>query len=314
MYSSREVTNVLGLPTKRLRSYLRSGCVKPEVTDTGELRFSFTDLVVLRKVEGLVGQSIPPRRVARALHGLARTADGNRPLSGFDLNTEGKVVVAADGQRRWCPESGQLLLNFGNGVERPEAAQDISPLRFPRPAVLGDSPFDGAAELTDTDADVDVTIGDIPTGMAAAPANSDEGLPTTAQQWFERGCALENTKPDEARDAYRAAIALDSDHGDAHINLGRLLHESGHPQAAQVHYRIALGLRPEDATASFNLGVALEDLDDKQGAINAYKASIAADPANADAHFNVARLLEQSGKPDLAIRHLLLYRQLTRIR
>ena len=36
------------------------------------------------------------------------------------------------------------------------------------------------------------------------------------------------------------------------------------------------------------------------------------DPRNADAHYNIARLLEQKGKPELAIRHLLIYRQLTR--
>ena len=33
-----------------------------------------------------------------------------------------------------------------------------------------------------------------------------------------------------------------------------------------------------------------------------------------DAHYNLARLLEQSGKPDLAVRHLLLYRQLMKKR
>jgi thioredoxin-like negative regulator of GroEL len=47
-------------------------------------------------------------------------------------------------------------------------------------------------------------------------------------------------------------------------------------------------------------------------AIAAYEQAIAADPNSADAHYNVARLLEQSGKPEIAVRHLLIYRQLTR--
>ena len=47
-------------------------------------------------------------------------------------------------------------------------------------------------------------------------------------------------------------------------------------------------------------------------AIEAYQKSITCDPGNADAHYNVARLLEQTGRPEMAIRHLLIYRQLTR--
>ena len=79
-----------------------------------------------------------------------------------------------------------------------------------------------------------------------------------------------------------------------------------------MHYRVALSLRPEDPTASFNLGVALEDTAQRSEAIRAYQVSIACDPGNADAHYNLARLLEQAGKPDLAVRHLLIYRQLTK--
>jgi tetratricopeptide (TPR) repeat protein len=82
--------------------------------------------------------------------------------------------------------------------------------------------------------------------------------------------------------------------------------------AALLHYRSALKVRPADATAAFNIGVALEDLGLGTEAIEAYLKAIACDPSSADAHYNVARLLEQAGKPEIAIRHLLIYRQLTR--
>jgi tetratricopeptide (TPR) repeat protein len=84
--------------------------------------------------------------------------------------------------------------------------------------------------------------------------------------------------------------------------------------AALVHYRAALSIRPSDATAAFNAGVALEDLGANADAIIAYRRAIESDPRNPDAHYNLARLLEQSGKPDLAVRHLLLYRQLMKKR
>ena len=96
------------------------------------------------------------------------------------------------------------------------------------------------------------------------------------------------------------------------MNLGRLLHEGGHPDRAVAHYRLALASRPGDATAAFNLGVALEDLKKDQEAASAYEQALSADPRYADAYFNLARLLERTGKPAAAFRLLKTYRALTR--
>jgi tetratricopeptide (TPR) repeat protein len=143
------------------------------------------------------------------------------------------------------------------------------------------------------------------------PAN-DEGEDLSPQQLYERACSIEESAPGEARELYRRVLARQPNHADAHINVGRLLHEVGEVHAALLHYRSALQVRPVDATASFNLGVALEDLGLASEAIVAYQQAITADPDSADAHYNVARLLEQAGKPEIAVRHLLIYRQLTR--
>jgi tetratricopeptide (TPR) repeat protein len=148
-------------------------------------------------------------------------------------------------------------------------------------------------------------------GPPGTPAN-DEGEDLSPQQLYQRGVAIEESAPGEARELYRRALVRQPDHADAHINLGRLLHEAGEVHAALLHYRSALQVRPVDATASFNLGVALEDLGLASEAIAAYQQAIAADPDSADAHYNVARLLEQAGKPEIAVRHLLIYRQLIR--
>src|SRR5437016_4202314 len=117
--------------------------------------------------------------------------------------------------------------------------------------------------------------------------------------------------PIEARDAYRRALELDAHHADAHVNLGRLLHEQGLVEEAERHYRLALRESPEHATAAFNLGIALEDLGRPADAIDAYRAALATDPRLADAHYNVARLYEKAGKKAAALRHLSSYRRLT---
>ena len=71
-----------------------------------------------------------------------------------------------------------------------------------------------------------------------------------------------------------------------------------------------------DRWPSFPLqGIAYRQLDIMDvDAIAAYRRALESDPRNPDAHYNLARLLEQDGKPDLAVRHLLLYRQLTKKR
>jgi tetratricopeptide (TPR) repeat protein len=290
MYTVREVATVLGVKPSRLRGYLRAGLVSPQRGARGELRFSFQDLVLLRKAEGLVGSRIAPHRVHAALLRTRAHLGDDVPLSGVQFEADGQSIVASDGQQRWEPTSGQVVFDFQPtaavlGSER-TAGQlgQLHELRQPKPPLAPDP-----------------SAGDAP--------------PLTAEQHYERGYTLEEGGNDAgAMEEYRRALAQDPAHADAHVNLGRLLHEAGKPFDALEHYRAALNTRPGDGTAAFNLGVALEDLERVAEAITAYERSIGIDPANADAHYNVARLFEQSGNSESAIRHLLIYRQLTRKR
>ena len=140
-----------------------------------------------------------------------------------------------------------------------------------------------------------------------APINEQE---RDADAWYDFACDLETSSPDEARAAYQRAIELDPDHSDAHVNLGRMLHEEGAPLAAQQHYRRALESDPSHPTAAFNLGVALEDLGRLNEARNAYLRALELDPENADAHYNVAGIYERRGDKANALQHLKEYRRL----
>lgn len=132
-----------------------------------------------------------------------------------------------------------------------------------------------------------------------------------AEDLYDVACEVETSSPDQAREVYQRLLELDPDHVDAHVNLGRLLHEEGAPAAAEKHYRRALDLDPDHEIAAFNLGVALEDLGRFKDAIDAYLRALELDPQNADAHFNLAGLYERRGEKAAALRHLKTYKRLT---
>ena len=269
-YGAREVAALVGLTTPQILGYVRSGCVRPRRGPRGEYRFSFQDLVVLRTARDLC-QALPARRVHRALKRLQESLPSGRQLATVRLTAVGEEIVVRDGSVAWEPESGQAVLDLDVAT----LAQSVAPMARQ------------AAE-------------------EARQASSD----VSAEDWYAIGCELEPCDVPQALESYARAIELDPGHADAHLNLGRLLHEAGRVAEAEAHYRRALASRPGDATAAYNLGVALEDLGRGPEAESAYESALEADPTNADAHFNLSRLCERLGQPQRALRHLQAYRGL----
>jgi tetratricopeptide (TPR) repeat protein len=271
-YTTRDVAKLLGLSEAQVRSQARVGYLAPDRGPRNSYRFSFQDLVLLRAAKALSEARIAPRRIRRALRTLTRQLPVGRSLSGLRISSEGHRIVVRDGNQMWNPESAQLLLDFH------------------------------VAELADRAA---------PTArrLARRARRSDE--PLTAEQWYSLGVDLESAAPQDARDAYTRAVALDPRHASARVNLGRWLQEDGHPELAVAEYRAALASQPRHPTAAFNLGTALEELGRRAEAIAAYRRALDADDRFADAHFNLARLYEQAGKRAAALRHLRAYKMLS---
>ena len=267
-YSTKEVAKLLELDVARVRSMVKAGFLSP-ARQGRELYFTFQDLVLLRTAKGLVDARIAPARVKRVLALLKEQLPNGRPLTAVAIAAEGNRVVVRDGSIRWNPEDGQALFNF----EVAELARRVAPL---------------AREQADE-------VREQPAGQSA-------------EDWYSVGCTLEVCAPEEARDAYRRAIELDPAHADAHLNLGRLLHEARELGAAEAHYRIALECDPENATASYNLGVVLQDAGRADEAASAYEATLSLDGRYADAHYNLSQLYERLGRPMLALRHLKAYK------
>lgn len=265
---------MLGLSASQIRSYAANGFLTPERGGDGDLRFGFQDLVILRTAAELTAASIPPRKIRRVLTSVRAQLPEGRSIAGVRIAADGERVVVRDGDAVWNPESGQSLFDFSVS----EIAEKAKPVAL----------------------------------AAVREARDRHEDELDADAWFELGSDLEVGDPDEARAAYEKAVAIDSAHVDAHVNLGRLLHESGEPSAAAAHYRAALQAEPAHSVAAFNLGVALDDLGRLSEAADAYRRALDLDPANPDAHYNLAGILERQGDKAGAVRHLTRYRALTR--
>jgi len=277
-YSTKDAAALLGLSTTQVRSYVRAGFLSPPQGARGEYSFSFQDLVLLRTAKALLAARVPRRRVRLSLQNLRGQLPDGRALTGVRISAQGHQVVVRDGGELWNPESGQALFDFEVAALAREAT---------------------TRELR---------------AFSTAPAAGDAGGEPGAADWFARGEELEAEGAPgavaAAMAAYRRAIASEPGLADAHLNLGRLLHEQGKMGEAEQCYRQALAARPGDATAAFNLGVALQDLGRLAEAAEAYEAALALDPTLADAHYNLAGLYEQQGEREAAFRHLRTYRTL----
>ena len=139
---------------------------------------------------------------------------------------------------------------------------------------------------------------------------STEACPQTADDWYNAALDLEGNDAERATTAYRSALAVDPAHAEAHLNLGRLLHEAGQLKDAEAHYRAAAKADVAGASAHFNLGVVLEDQGRNAAALAAYREAIRLDEGLASAHFNLSRLHEARGDKAEALAHLAAYRRL----
>jgi tetratricopeptide (TPR) repeat protein len=142
------------------------------------------------------------------------------------------------------------------------------------------------------------------TALVSPPARSPAHR--QADMHYAKGHSLEDSDVAAARAAYLDALNAHSDHLEARINLGRLLHLDGELKEAEKVYRAA---KHSSALLSFNLAILLEDLSREDEAIAAYREALAQDPSLHDAHFNLSRLHERARQPRDALRHLLAYRR-----
>lgn len=282
-YTTREVAGLIGFTNAQVRQYVRRGVVEPARGERSEYRFSFRDVVLLRMAKRLLDENVSPRKALATLTKLK--SGGRRPLASMRVLSQGDEVLVREQATLWNVDSGQGHLDFEAiaGRRRDDHAEAAQ-------ASEGASPGADVATLAERRC--------MPPGRNPAELGADE--------WYNLGLDLEELDPSRAPEAYARAIALDSQHADAHVNLGRLHQLQGDLRLAKRHYQLALAAVSDHQLANYNMGTVFDELEETNTAATYYLQA----PKVPDAHYNLARIFEMRGDEVSSLRHLRKYRQL----
>lgn len=262
--STAEAARILGLSEARVRELARDG-LAGRSRRGHRYAITFQDLVVLRAARRLLDQRVPPARVRRALAALARELPPRQPLSGLRLVAHGREVAVWDGERTWQPETGQVVLDFGDEAlaREVERIRESPPVPPQAAALRARLEFEAGLDLEDSD----------PEAAARAYARALEGDPDLVDAYVNLGrLRHEAGAAGEAARLYQEALERSPDDPVVHFNLALALEDTKGAEAAARHYERVLALDPDFADAHYNLAGLCERLGRPTDALRHYRA------------------------------------------
>ena len=230
-YTTREVSDLIGLQPHQVRHYVRRDLLDPERGERGEYRFTFQDVVLLRSAKGLLDANVSVRKAYRTLTKLRQELTQIKSLAAVRIFADGTKVVVREDNQVWDVETGQGHLDFA------------------------------VAELADNVASI----------ANNHLIEAKEGNALDSDEWYNLGLDLEEVDPNRAPEAYHRAIELNPANADAHVNLGRLMQLRGNLKQAKRHYESALESVRDHQLALYNLGTIYDELDEVAKAADYYR-------------------------------------------
>lgn len=260
LFSSGEISRLLGISQARLRTFDRAGVVSPTGRRRGRRAYSFSDLIALRTAQSLLEQHVRLRDVTRAVGALKRSLPKvTRPLQELRIVSDGQSVIVHTADGAFEPLTGQMVLDF----EVKSLRDDV--VRVLRPSA------------------------------GRERARTAYELYLRASQLDEDPLSM-----DDAEVLYREAITLDPWLAIAYTNLGNIRFRRHDAEAAEVLYKKALEIDVRQPEAQYNLGYVMLERGQPELSVPLFQGAIEADPKFSDAYFNLAMAYEQIGETSKA--------------
>lgn len=256
LFSTSEVANILNLPDRHIRSFVRAGFLAPAKNKTG-LQFTFRDLLFLKTAKSLLASRVPAKKILRILSSLKRQLPDEQHLASLKIYADGRRVVVWDGKAQWQPDSGQFLFNF-------DARSVMRTVNLPAPKRTKANLnarywFNLALEFEKTSSEEAQRA--YVRALELDPTMSDAHL-NLGKLYHDAGM-LKKCEPH-----YRAAVKHAPNDAAPYFNLGVLLEDLKQPREAARCYEEALNRDPSFADAHYNLGLLFESLGNRKDAFN----------------------------------------------
>jgi tetratricopeptide (TPR) repeat protein len=260
LFSSGEISRLLGISQARLRTFDRAGVVSPTGRRRGRRAYSFSDLIALRTAQSLLEQRVRLRDVTRAIGALKRSLPKvTRPLQELRIVSDGQRVVVHTTDGAFEPLTGQMVLDFEVKALRDDVVRVLRP------------------------------------SAGRERARTAYELYLRASQLDEDPLSM-----DDAEVLYREAITLDPWLAIAYTNLGNIRFRRHDAEAAEVLYKKALEIDVRQPEAQYNLGYVMLERGQPELSVPLFHGAIEADPKFSDAYFNLAMAYEQIGETSKA--------------
>lgn len=263
-YTLKGIEAMLGLSRGVVTRLVRAGFVTPTRGPRNELRFSFRDVVLLRAAYGLRAAKVPPRTILRSLRQLRKSLPAELPLTGLRITAVGNTVAVRDGNARWEPDSGQLLIDLD--VASGGGTVSVLPhrRRTRTSAQSADDWFARAQRLEGDDRRAEAEAA-YRRALALDPAHADA--------YLNLGALLsEAGRSSEAVLLYGEALRQLPDVASLHFNLAVALEDLGDARAALASYERCIALEPRSADAHFNAARLHDQLGQMQQALRHFSA------------------------------------------
>jgi tetratricopeptide (TPR) repeat protein len=259
-FTIADVQKKYGISRRVVANLVKEGFISPARGKRREYRFSFNDVVVMRKANELHAAGISPRKTARFLNQLSQDASGT-PAANLRISAAGKELVARDdgGLRN---AEGQLVIDFTDAegtrnvlpltpADYASSAQNLSASGWFHAAVaLEESDPVRAVEYYERAIEIDQKYTDAYINLSCLLIEGEQYIeafavcqeavvhcPDAALLYFNMGIVYEEIKRiPEALKCYKVALDLDAALADAHYNAARLHELLDQPKAAIRHY------------------------------------------------------------------------------
>lgn len=276
LYTVAMMADVLGAPPAAVRHWVRGGLLAAARRAGAIEWFDFPQLVIGRRLVSLLAAGFSLRDIDDKLSGLAPGGAAEAAKQSERIVTDGRRLSIRLGDRL-VSAGGQLQLGFyTDGLHADES--EATPALLPR------------ADAPPAAVEIDADSGNDPTCVA--------DLLDLADDLEAAGEYL------EAAEALRAALQAGGPTAQVVYMLAELLYRAGDLTAARERYYAAVELDADHLEARSSLGCVLAELGEHELALAALEGVLRQQPDYADAHWHMAGVLEESGRPADAQRHL----------